>query len=558
MGYAVTNTAGIAPHEPSLLRSAALPLTALVLFLAVFLVLPVLSLGKQSLFTEGAFTGLASFHRFLETPGLTTAFRHTLFMGAAVTAITLVLAFTLAYALTHTRCKGMAACRAVSQLPLFVPSLFPALGLIYLFGSQGVISMAVGEIPLYGPLGIILGSIVYTLPHALLPLVSSLRDIDADLYLAARSLGASPWRRFVTVTLPGARYGIVSSGIIIFVLTVTDFGVPKVLGGEYSMLATEIFRQVVGMQDFSMGATVSLALLAPCLPAFALDAWVRKKQRGQWRGRPYAPERNAKRDGLFTALAWGVCLLPLATVGMVIWGSFITFWPYELGLTFANYRFENSVYGATPFLNSLLMAASCAALGLILIFSGAYLVERTRPSGTPASISWRILSGVYRLLALLPLAIPGTVLGLAYILAFNTPHSPMQAVYGTVFFMACNCVVHFYTVCHFTAAGGLARLDPNYETAAATLGVSRPRTFFKVIVPMQKSVIVDMSFYLFVNALTTISAVVFLYAPETMPASVAVLQMLDSGATAEASAMGTLILIAALAARLLRSFIKTE
>ncbi|MCC8194525.1 MAG: ABC transporter permease subunit, partial [Deltaproteobacteria bacterium] len=459
--------------------------------------------------------------------------------------ITLFLAFLLSYALTHTRFKGLAFCRGVALLPLFVPSLFPALGLLYLFGSQGAVTEAVGPVPLYGPLGIILGGIIYALPHALLPLMNAMRDIDADLYTAARTLGAGPWRRFFTVTLPGARYGLASSGIVVFVLTITDFGVPKVLGGDYAMLATEIFKQVVGMQDFAMGATVSLVLLVPCVPAFLLDGWVRRKQRFQWRGRPCRPEPAPRRDAAFTLLSWSVTALPLTVIGMVVWGSFISFWPYELGLTFANYGFENSVYGAQPFVNSVLLASATALTGVVLIFGGAYLAERcpTVP----------FLGGAYRLLAILPLAVPGTVLGLAYILAFNTAGSPMQAVYGTIPFLACNCVIHFYTVCHFTASGGLARLDPNYETVGATLGVSRPRTVWRVIIPMQKEVIADMAFYLFVNALTTISAVVFLYSPETMPASVAVLQMLDSGATAQASAMGTLILAAALCARLLRS-----
>jgi iron(III) transport system permease protein len=520
-------------------------LTALMLFLCVFLALPLLSLAEQSLFTGGSFTGLAVFAEFLKTPGLTAAFTHTMLMGGLVTAITLALAFTLAYALTHTRFWGMAPCRAVSLLPLFVPSLFPALGLIYLFGAQGVVTGLIGATPLYGPLGIILGSVIYTLPHALLPLTAALRDIDADLYLAARTLGAGPWRRFFTVTLPGARYGMVSSGIIIFVLTITDFGIPKVLGGEYSMLATEIFKQVVGMQNFAMGATVSLVLLLPCVPAFLLDGWARRKQRFQWRGRPYQPARAPRRDAAFTLLAWLVPALPLAVIGMVVWGSFITFWPYELDLTLANYGFENSVYGAEPFCNSLILAASSTLAGLAFIFSGGYLVERC-----PLP---RFLASGYRLLAILPLAVPGTVLGLAYILAFNTAGSPMQAFYGTIPFLACNCVIHFYTVCHFTAAGGLARLDPHYETAAAILGVSRARTIFRVIMPLQKEVLADMAFYLFVNALTTISAVVFLYAPGSMPASVAILQMLDSGATAQASAMGVLIFLAALAARLLRA-----
>jgi iron(III) transport system permease protein len=524
-------------------------LLALVFFLGVFLVLPLLSLAGRSFFTDGIFTELASFRRFFATPGLVDAFAHTMVMGIAVTAITLTLAFLLSYALTHTKFTGLAACRALVLLPLFVPSLFPAVGLIYLFGSQGVITMLVGDISLYGPLGVILGSVIYTLPHALLPLMNALRDIDADLYTAARTLGAGSWRRFRTVTLPGARYGLVSSGIVVFVLTITDFGVPKVLGGDYAVLATEVFKQVVGMQDFAMGATVSLILLLPCIPAFLLDGWARKKQRFQWQGRPCIPEASPRRDAAFTVLAWLVSALPLAVIGMVIWGSFISFWPYELELTFANYGFENSVYGAAPFANSLILAALTATGGVSFIFGGAYLTGRC-----PLP---RLLGGAYRFLAILPLSVPGTVLGLAYILAFNFANPSIQAFYGTSFFLACNCIVHFYTVGHFTAAGGLARLDPKYETVGATLGVSRPRTFWRVIIPLQKDVITDMAFYLFVNAMTTISAVVFLYSPENIPASVAVLQMLDSGATAQASAMGTLILIAALSARFLRSLVKS-
>lgn len=516
-------------------------------FLGLFLAMPLLSLMKRSVFENNAFTGLDSLRRFFATPGLSAAFSHTLIIGAAVTAITLVLAFVLAYAVTHTRFKGRNLCRAAAFLPLFVPSLFPALGLIYLFGAQGLVTMLVGDIPLYGPLGIVLGSVMYTLPHALLPLLSALSEIDADLHLAARTLGAGPWRRFVTVTVPGARYGLVSAAIVIFVLTITDFGVPKVLGGEYSMLATEIFKQVVGLQDFTMGATVSLALLLPCVPAFLIDGWARKKQRFQRRGRPYIPEPSPKRDAAFTALGWAVPALPLVVITMVVWGSFIAFWPYELTPTLANYGFERSVYGAAPFAASLYLGAVTAVLGAVLIFSGAYLVERTR--------QMPFMADIYRMLAILPLAVPGTVLGLAYILAFNTPDSPLRAVYGTIPFLACNCVVHFYTVCHFTASGSLARLDPNYETVGATLGAPRFRTVLRVVIPMQKESIADVAFYLFVNALTTISAVVFLYSPGSLPASVAILQMMDSGAIAEASAMGTLILAAALTARLLRKLV---
>ncbi len=523
-------------------------------FLATGLLLPLLALLRESAWNGGRWTLFANIAAYLETPGLVAALFHTLGTGCAVTLVTLVLAFVPAYALTHTRMAGKGPCRALCLLPLCVPSLFPALGLIYLFGAQGVASGWL-EFSLYGPAGVVLGSIVYTLPHAVLVLTAALRDIDADVYRAAQSLGAPPLRRFFTVTLPGARYGLTSAAIVVFVLTITDFGVPKVLGGEYSMLATEIFKQVVGMQDFGMAATVSFILLLPCVPAFALDAWSRRRQRYILRGKSLNPAPAAGRDAAFTVAAWAVLALPLAVMAMVVWGSFISFWPYELGLTLANYGFGDSVYGAAPFRNSLELAACVAAIGTAAVFAGAYLSGRCK---TPP---W--LTGPYRALALLPLAVPGTVLGLAYILAFNAPDgwpgflaARMPGGYGGTLFLACNTVVHLYTVCHFTCAGSLARLDPHYETAGSTLGVSRPGTVRRVIIPLQRGVLADVALYLFVNALTTISAVVFLYTPDSIPASVAVLQMLDSGKTAEASAMGVLILAAALAAHGIRALVK--
>ncbi|MDR1125036.1 MAG: ABC transporter permease subunit [Deltaproteobacteria bacterium] len=517
---------------------------AILAALCLFLLWPVLALLEKSFFTAGQFAGLDFFRQFIATPGLPIALRNTLCTGLAVTAATLPLSFLLAYAFTNTRFKGRGPGRSLALLPLFIPSFLPAIGLIYLFGAQGLASSFLGEIPLYGPLGVFLGCLIFSLPHALLPLITALEDIDPALYVAARTLGAGPWRRFWRITLPGARYGLISSGIVTFVLSITDFGVPKVLGGDFSMLSTEIFKQIIGMQNFNLGATVSLVLLLPCLPAFLIDRLARRRQRFKRSGQFTLPAASGARDAAFTALGWFALLLPVLVVGVVIWGSFVTFWPYELEPGLANYDFGQTIYGLAPLGSSLLLAGCTALGGVVFIFCGSYLAERCHLP--------RFLKACYRLLAMLPLALPGTVLGLAYVFAFNNPHPPWQAFYGTIPFLACNCVVHFYTVCHFTFSGSLSRLDPNYESAGACLGASRLRTFRYVIVPMQNRTIADVAFYLFVNALTTVSAVIFLYAPGSPPASVAILQMLDSGALAQASAMGTLLLLSALLALFFR------
>lgn len=520
-------------------------------FLALCLVYPFISLGQKSFLNDfDEFIGLENFKIYFSTPGLVGAFWRTLAMGFSVTIITVCMAFFIAYGFTHTRFPGRGLCRNLSLIPLFTPSVFPAIGLIYLLGNQGLLR---GYIPiqLYGSTGIILACVIYTLPHAVILLSATLRDIDQGLYHAARALGASPLRCFLTVTLPGARYGLTSAAIVVFILTITDFGIPKVLGGDFSVLSTEIFKQVIGMQNFSMGATVSLILLLPAIPALILDRWARKKQTKGYAA-PLNPQKKSLRDTIFLGLSLIILSLPLAVTGLVIWGSFISFWPYDFSFTLANFEFKDSVYGIAPLGNSLKLAIATSIGGIFIIFTGAYIVERCQRSP--------FLATLYRVAAILPLGIPGTVLGLSYILAFNIPSSGlsfspltwMNTIYGSIFFLAINCIIHFYTVCHFTVAGGLARLSPSYELAGKTLGVSRIYTFGRVIVPMQKESIMDIGFYLFVNAMTTISAVVFLYSPESIPASVAILQLLDSGRMAEASAMGSLLLSMALGARVLQ------
>lgn len=497
---------------------------------------------------DGLFVGLANLYSYFSTPQLAASFNNTIFAALLATGITLVLATLLAFSLTHARVFGGGLCRMAAILPMFVPSFFPAMGLIYLFGEQGIARWALGGHSLYGPIGVVMGSVIYTLPFAAILLVGAMRGIDQNLYYAARSLGAGPLRRFFTITLPGAFYAVISAGIVVFTLTVADFGIPKVLGGNFSMLSTEIFKQVVGMQNFPVGATVSIVLLFPVIPAFLLDGWANRQARrrslASRAGRAQlAPGRRAGRDLAFTLLAWLAALLPLGVTVMMIVASLVSFWPYSLELTLAHYTFEQTIYGLAPYLNSVMLALAVAASGVILTFAGAYIAQRLGPP--------RALSGLYRLLAILPLCVPGTVLGLAYIFAFNQAGGILGAVLGSgMTLMVLNTVIHVYPVCHLNFSGSLAALGGNYEAAGATLGAGRLYTLRRVIVPLQARVMLEVFFYLFVSALTTISALVFIYPARYIPASVAILQMFDSGHMGEAAAMGVLIMLTALAVRL--------
>ena len=271
---------------------------------------------------------------------------NTLLVGTGVALSATALGFIVAYALEATTCRGRKGLRVLYLAPLFAPSVMPAIGLIYLVGSNGLVC----QWELYGALGVFLGGLVFALPHAVLQISVSLASRDDRLNDAARALGAGWRRRFVTVTLAQARVGLMNAFLVTFVLTVTDFGVPKLLGGSFPMLATEIYSQAVGSQNFAVAAVLSLWLFVPALLAFYFSNRLKKVRTGNGFT---AVKASVWRDRVVGLAAWAIVLAEAATVAVVIYGSFVTFWPYVTDLTFANYEFRSSTYGIQPWMNSL-------------------------------------------------------------------------------------------------------------------------------------------------------------------------------------------------------------
>lgn len=524
-------------------------LVLLGLFLAAFIVLPLAMVALRSVHDRNdVFVGLANYIAFLDTPSLAQSIGNSVTMALVSTAITTVLAFTYAFAITRTAMPGKGVFKALAQIPILAPSLLPGISLVYLFGNQGPLrALLMGE-SIYGPIGIVLGEVFYTFPHALMILTVALSTADARLYEAAESLGAGPLRRFVTITLPGARYGLISAVFVVFTLVITDFGVPKVVGGQYNVLATDVYKQVVGQQNFGMGAVVGMVLLLPAVLAFAADWIGQRKQTALLSARsvPYVPPRRPWCDRVMFALCVVIAGLLAGILGTAAFASLIRYWPYDLTPTLAHYAFGDvDETGWLSYGNSLILAGLTAVTGTMTVFAGAYLVERG-----PAHTG---IKAAVRLLAIVPLAVPGMVLGLAYIFFFNHPANPMNALYGTMGILVLSTVVHFYTVSHLTAATALKQLDAEFESVSASLKVPVWRTFFRVTVPLCLPAILDIALYFFVNAMTTVSAVVFLYAPDTKPASVAVLNMDDAGEVAGAAAMAMMIVITSAAVRLLHT-----
>ena len=512
-------------------------------FLWVFVLYPMLQVLWRSLLdNNGRVVGLANYLRYVRTPAIAASITNSLVVSAAAMVLTVVLAFVYAYALTRVRLTGRAVFRVAAMLPLFAPSLVHGFALVYLFGNNGIVTRQTGvNVGIYGVKGIVLAEVLYCFPHAVLILTAALAAADARLYDAAAALGAGRRRMFLTVTLPGVKYGLMSACFVVFTTVITDFGAPKVLGGKTSVMATEIYNQVIGQQNFTMGATVSVVLLVPALLAVVVDRLVQRRQ--------YALISSSARplaSGGGPLLRWGLwlyCALAAAAITavyvVVLATSLVSRWPYDLTLTLKHYRFDTAG-GYTALLNSLETAALTALVGTAVAFAGAYLVEKGRT----------VASGPLYMVSLLPVSIPGMVLGLAYIFVFNAPGSPLNALYGTLTILVISNLVHYFTVPFLTATAALKQMDAEFEHVGASMGVPFYRTFWRVTVPMALPSIVGISMYFFLNAMVTLSAAVFLVAPGTELAAVAMLLMDDAGDTAQAAAMSVLIVAIGLVVRL--------
>jgi len=522
-------------------------------FLLVVLVLPLATLFEKSFHNrDGLFVGLDNFMRYFGTPSLVASLWNTVWVSVFATCIVVLLAFVYAYAIRRTTmpCKGLF--RAVGLVPILAPSLLPAITLIYLFGNQGFARwMLMGE-TVYGPIGIVIAQVFYCFPHAFLILSTALAIADRRHYEAAEVLGAGRVRIFFTVTLPGVKYGIVSAFFVIFTMVATDFGIPKVIGGRFNVLATDVYKQVIGQQNFEMGAVVGMVLLIPAVLAFAADRWVARRQVALLSARavPFEPQKRRGRDAALFVFCSVIAFCILVVLGIAIWASLIQYWPYNLSLSMRNYQFANAdAAGWSSYFNSVQMAVIVATFGASVIALGAWLVDKTRDA--------EYLRSFVHFLAMIPLAVPGLVLGLSYIFFFNSPKNPLGFMYGSIAFLAMNTIAHYYTVAHLTTLQALKQLDPEFESVSASLKISVWRTAWQVTLPVTSPALLDIWFYMFVNAMTTVSSVVFLYGPYTKLASVSIINMDEAGFTAAAAAMGCTIIATSAAAKVLHSLLAT-
>ncbi len=445
------------------------------------------------------------------------------------TAISVVLSFALAFALNRSRIRFKSVFVVLFTVPMLIPSISHGMGLVLLFGDNGLLTNLLGlNIGLYGYKGIVMGSVLYSFPVSFLMFHDSLQYEDYTVYEAAEVLGLSRWNRFTAITLPSMRRTLLSAVLAVFTMVFTDYGVPLMTGGTAMTLPVYMYREVIGMMNFSGGSVIGVILLLPAVAAFLMDLKNSGGSSGSTVTKPYRIDENRRRD-LLVYICFGLVLLLLCLpIVAFICLSFVKQYPIDMHFSLEPIKklLENGM--GMYFVNSMAIALLTSLLGTCLAYFSAYITARSG-KGLPNKL--------LHFISMLPLAIPGVVLGLSYVLSFKD-----FPLYGTVFILVVVNIIHFFSSPYLLAYNSLSKFNPNLEDVAQSLGISRMRVLLHVYVPCTAATIVEMYSYFFVNAMITISAVSFLVNFRTMPLSLLIPQ-LESQSFIEGTAMVSLLIL---------------
>lgn len=513
-----------------------LPVAALV----IFFLYPLAVVVVRSITEPDGSLGFANYVRVLNSANFWNATANSLTMTLSTTVLSVVLGLVVAYAVHRCRVPGRVVIQAAVALPLLAPSLVQGLGLIFLLGRNGIVARASGiEIEIYGFWGLLLANMLYALPQATLIIGASLRSADARLYEAAEILGTPSWRQFIDITLPNIKFGLLSAAFVVFTVTITDFGNAATIGGDYTVLATEIYNQVVGQMNFNLGAVVGILLLLPTILAFYLERVAAQRQFGiaSESAVPLTPVWTPRRDLPMMAAAGAIALMPIVTIGIVIYASFVRLWPYRFDLTLRHYS-VTVAGGYDPLWTTVEISLLAGFVGTAALFALGLALRRAPR---------RLTKPIY-FVCLLPAAVPGLVLGLAYIFAFNVPGTPLYALYGTAVLLAVCNVVHYATQGFLTTMTGLRQVPPALEETATCLGGGFARVVLDVIGPFMLPTLVSVFFFLFMRSMVTLSAVIFLVTPTVSVASVSIMRLDEAGFTSQAAAYATCTMAVVVAA----------
>lgn len=465
----------------------------------------------------------------VQSPQFGSMLMNSIATTTIATILSVSLAFGLAWILNRTGVRFRSIYAFAFTLPMLIPSISHGMGLVLLFGDNGIISnLTHMNFYLYGYNGIILGSILYSFPVAFLMLMDTFQYEDYTTYEAATVLGLSKKQQFFTITLPNMKGPLISVIFAVFTMIFTDYGVPLVVGGKSMTLPVYMYREVIGLLDFSKGAIIGLILLIPAVIAFVLDLKNDNKGNSSTVTKLFQVAKSKRRDRiatLFCVLMVIFVSLPIITFVVL---SFVENYPQDMSFSLGNIV-QALDLGVKMYLkNSLAIALLTSIIGVCMTYFTAFITARSKKQFSNMAL---------HLISMLSLAVPGVVLGLSYVLFYKG-----SIIYGGLIILVLVNITHFFASPYLLAYNSLQQFHTNLEDISVTMGISKVRMMKDVYIPCTRTTIIEMFSYMFVNAMVTISAVSFLANFKTMPLSLLIPQF-DSQSLIEATAFISVVIL---------------
>ena len=504
--------------------------------LCIFVVWPLLEVVKQSFFDLNGNFSLQAYVNIFTMSETYKALVNTLMLATVVGVLATIIGFLFAYCSSHLAIKGKKVFDLMALLPMVSPPFSVALSIIMLFGSRGLITYELlgwTNTNIYGLNGLIFVQTISYFPIAFLLLAGMLRSIDSSVEDAARDLGASKWRTFSTITVPLVRPGIANAFLLVFIKSVADFANPMAIGGNFQTLATQVYLQAIGSYDVQGGAAIAVLLLNIAIVLFVLSKyWVEKKTYVTVSGKA-SRERAMIADRSIVYPVAGLCFtvtaIVLAIYVLIPIASFIKMWGIDYSFTLNHYKYAAEV-GMDAIIDTTLLSIISTPIAGLLGMIIAYLVVRKKFLGR----------GFINFASLLSIAVPGTVIGIGYILSFNDYPFPIT---GTAAILIAAFVVRAIPIGIRAGAASLQQIDPAIEEAASDLGSNASRVFKTVTLPLIKSAFFGSLIYSFIRSMTSISAVIFLVSASYSLLTVLILDQVADNRFGVASAFSTILIL---------------
>lgn len=514
-------------------------ITVIAIFTA-FLVFPFLEIIYQAISTADGL-GMSNFTTMFAERGFGTAFGNSLTIASSSAILSTVIAFILAYTIHYTNINSKAKklIQVLAIAPMFLPTITYGFAIIYSFGKQGFLTKLFDlQIDIYGFNGLLIGYVIYTTPIAFLLIFNAMKYIDKKFMIVSKIMGDSNIKTFVQTLLRPLLGTMTASFIQCFFLCFTDYGIPASVGGKYQVIATVLYEEMLGsIPDFNRGAVVAIVMLLPSIISIALLCYLQRYNIRYNKISIIELKANKLRDAICGTLSAVILLAMFAVFIVIFMVPFIDEWPYRMQFTtehIMNILRDSAIVDV--YINSLFVATLTAVVGLFVSYGAALITARSK-----------LIQGkkfTIEAIALVTNTIPGMVIGIAYMMFFSG--SSLQNTFALI--IICN-IVHYFSTPYLMLKNSLEKLNESWERTALLMGDSWLKTIYRIITPNIKTTIFEVLGYYFINAMVTISAIIFVAGAQTMVITAKIKELQYFGKFNEIFVLSMLILFTNLAVK---------